>query len=725
MKIINHEEQFHIERARLEEQISQNESVRKAGVGMIMELYDEWYNEFLKEWDEVLQRCVIAAIKKGHTNKMKLELGVFNFSNENIPDEAKEILKIGKKSVPPVEKSAVAAMKTFESELKNYLKTYRSKVERKPNLETGEEMNIREWLEKATEDVETETNEHKEFYKGLLQNLDQAYKNVEREAHSLGKNMTSCHLHNMLSIKDHVWNEADKNLGFILLPCKKMIEAEQEMKQKLGAEMENKNSSEIIKAVEKEILNFESKLDSNKIQVLENFMHTRRVPSEEVKIPFLKLNGKVQKLSQEEISNKNCTKLSFRPVQDSVSWCLNNYSFILMLFLRELNKEIHEKYPELEEITVLNGGEFSNKMKEVIKGENCEYTALISADMDNAYTNISLEDLESAVKNLCDELECESWKADLIIQLSKLVLQNNYVEASIGIMKIGPNLPMGNCASGEALDTVSIAYELKKKVAKHSRTSPKANIPSKVQAKITEDGNSELSEKLGSVKMLKRYRDDIYGIAASQSIGQIVQDIFEIGTMYPEHIKLTVELGHFYQSFLDVAHYRNLQNGKMTTFVRRNFKVPPLFVPKLSSVPENYKWSALKCELLRHRRICSEVKLVDLNDACLVEEYEKLGYNKHEILKVKKKTMEGYTERYNDNFELKAQRNVPETVLYGSKTVYEGFHNTHVILRELIKAGNPEILKLPIIVPGIKLKSYLFTKRRYLTKQRKFLSNQN
>ena len=85
MKVLNHEEHFHIERARLEETISQNESVRKAGVGMIMELYDKWYNEFLEEWDEVLQRCVIAAVKIGHTDKMKLELGVFNFSKENIP----------------------------------------------------------------------------------------------------------------------------------------------------------------------------------------------------------------------------------------------------------------------------------------------------------------------------------------------------------------------------------------------------------------------------------------------------------------------------------------------------------------------------------------------------------------------------------------------------------------------------------------------------------------
>ena len=88
-----------------------------------------------------MQRCVIAAVKKGHEDKMKLELGVFNFSNENIPDEARDILKLGKKAVPPVEKNVAAAMRVFESELKNYLKAYRRNVERKPHLETEEEEN--------------------------------------------------------------------------------------------------------------------------------------------------------------------------------------------------------------------------------------------------------------------------------------------------------------------------------------------------------------------------------------------------------------------------------------------------------------------------------------------------------------------------------------------------------------------------------------------------------
>ena len=248
---------------------------------------------------------------------------------------------------------------------------------------------------------------------------------------------------------------------------------------------------------------------------------------------------------------------------------------------------IQEKCPELKEITVLNGGEFSISMKEVKTKEKGEFKALISADMEDAYSNISLETLKTSVRNLCEELECEIWKAELITELSDLILQNNYVEASIGIMKIGTNLPMGNCASGEALDTVSIASELKKRVAKHSRMTPEVIIPEKVKAKLETDVESRRVNKLESLTMLKRYRDDIYGIAASTKPEQMVQDILEIGSMYPENIKLTIELGHFYQTFLDVAHFRNLENGTMTTLIRRNVQVPPLFLPKLSSIPEN------------------------------------------------------------------------------------------------------------------------------------------
>ena len=718
---MNHENLFTDEREKLEIKLRQNLSIKKKQMEEIMEVLEKWYREFLTDWDKCLKRSVIAAIQNGHKDKMNKQLGVFNFSNESIADEANEILKLGKKAVPPVDKGETSAVKTFEAELYQYLVKYRRQIERRPAIKlTEEDESISKWLETAIDDDEEKSSEHFEFYTGLYQNLEQAYRNVEREAYSTGMNMTATKLHNILNIKEHIWNEADKNLGFILLPCSKMVEAEKEMRTKLVAEMDGRSSDEIIEAVDQEAIKFESRLGSQQLGILESFMHTRRIIKPEVKIPFLKLNGKIQKLSQKEIAEKDCSKLTFRPVQDSVSWSLNNYSFILMLFLRELNQEIYLKYPELEGISVLNGNEFANSMEE-IRNESKSYKALISADMDNAYTNISLTDLKYAVANLCKELGNEAWKTDLIIKLSELVLSNNFVEASIGIMKIGPCLPMGNCCSGEALDTVSIAYEMMTKVKK---SKDKTEVPITIKMKISREENSRNKERPDSKKVHKRYRDDIYGMLVAEDTDNIVQDIFKIGQMYPKHIKLTIELGHFYQTFLDVAHYRELKQGEIATFVRRNFTVPPLFTPKLSSVPEGYKWSALKCELLRHRRICSDEKFIEVNDGCLVEEYHKLGYDRDEVLKIKRRSLAEYGRRYDEKYKLKTERKIPDTVLCGTKTVYEGFHNTHVILKELIKSGSVGVPKLPLMVPGTKLKSYLFTKRRYLAKQRRYLSNQ-
>ena len=108
----------------------------------------------------------------------------------------------------------------------------------------------------------------------------------------------------------------------------------------------------------------------------------------------------------------------------------------------------------------------------------------------------------------------------------------------------------------------------------------------------------------------------------------------------------------------------------------------------------------------------------------MVEEYQKLGYEKDEVLKIKRKSLAEYGERYDEKYKQKIVRKIPDTVLCGTKTVYEGFHNTHVILKELIKSESVGVPKLPIMVPETKLKSYLFPKRRYLAKQWRYLSNQ-
>ena len=677
MGVLDHQAMFNNERDKLEKKLVENKNKQKidrAVIEEIIEAFRHWYETFLKEWDRTLEDLIVEAIKSGHKKKLQLELGVYNFSDKQIPEAAQDILKLGKKAVPLLNKGVEAALSKFDDELYQYLIKYRRQIQRQPMIEIPEP-DVKEWLEKATSDTEVGNDEHKEFYTGLLQNLDQAYAMVERESLCSGENLSSSRLQTLLDYKNHVWNEADKGLGFILLPCERMLNAEEEMRKKLDAEKINETEQEVVEKVQWKIIMFEKDLTVEQLEVMNEYIDRRRIPDKEIKIPFLKLNGKIAKMTKAEIAEKRIDRLGFRPVQDSVLWGLNNYSFILMLFLRELNRKVYEKRKDLEKISVVNGAQFAAEMK-ALHNKRSDKIALIAADMDNAYTNVKLQDLEKAVKVLCQEIKADQWKLELIIKLANLVLNHNYVEASIGILKIGPCLPMGNCASGEALDTVAIASEMEKENKKALNLKLTEEIPEQIGKMINlQKYNNKGSSSTQNIT--KRYRDDIYGMIAVEDENDMLTNILDLGQVYPKHIKLTVELGHLYQSFLDVCHSRRLSDGGYTTFVRRNFNVPPLFMPEKSSVPDNLKWSALKCELLRHRRICSSTKLVEVNDHCLDMEYQKLGYKNWQIKKVTKKCLESYKTRYDEAFNMVEDRKIPETVLFGTKLCMKDF-TTHM-----------------------------------------------
>ena len=463
MEVMNNKEVFDDEKENLEQKLKTTK-LKEEGQMKVVKIFENWHEEFLVEWDEKHLRNIIDSIQLGEQEKMKLELGVYNFSEYEIEQKITEILRQSKKAVIPVDKGIESALSHFDKELFKYLTEYRRRVEKKQRIDSDQN-DVRTWLEEAIEANDQDVNEHTKFYKGMLKNLDLSYSYIERESKCGGKNLKANELRKKLNFPNHVWNEADRSLGFILLPCEKMVEAEKEMAVKLGAELVNKTAEEIVQAVDDKAVEFERELNLDQVRVLEEFMPSRRISKKDVKLPFLKLNGKIQKLSKNEIEAKEIKKLSFRPVQDSISWSLNKYSYILMLFLRELNGEIFTKYPEVMQMVTISGHQFAEEMKDM-KVNSGEYVAMTSSDMENAYVNIDLKDLKAAIEELCKEIECEAWKTELMIKLATLVLSNNYMEASIGIMKNGTNLPMGNCVSGEALDTVAINCEMKKRMNK-------------------------------------------------------------------------------------------------------------------------------------------------------------------------------------------------------------------------------------------------------------------
>ena len=226
IEVMNNRNVFSYEKEALEISLKttrmEEENQRK-----VVKIFEDWHEEFLVEWDEEHKRNIVDSIRKGQKEKMKLELGVYNFSDHEIDKNITEILKQGKKTVIPIDKGIETAVGNFDKELLNYLINYRRKVERKPRIEIESE-EVKVWLEKAIQTSNDENDEYTQFYKGMIENLDKAYRHIERESKCGSENVKANDLRRKLNFHNHVWNEADKGLGFILLPCESLIKAEKE-----------------------------------------------------------------------------------------------------------------------------------------------------------------------------------------------------------------------------------------------------------------------------------------------------------------------------------------------------------------------------------------------------------------------------------------------------------------------------------------------------------------
>ena len=148
MGALDHQAVYTEETKKLEKALNENDRkqlIDPAEVGEIIEVFRKWYEDFLIEWDRVLEVNVVEAIKHGHKKKLQLELGIYNFSDQSIPEASKEILKLGKKSVPIVNKGVEAALTKFDDELYQYLLKYRKQVQRRPQVEVPDS-NVKNWL---------------------------------------------------------------------------------------------------------------------------------------------------------------------------------------------------------------------------------------------------------------------------------------------------------------------------------------------------------------------------------------------------------------------------------------------------------------------------------------------------------------------------------------------------------------------------------------------------
>ena len=290
---------------------------------------------------------------------------------------------------------------------------------------------------------------------------------------------------------------------------------------------------------------------------------------QKIKLPFLKLNAKIHKMSSKDVDDKNLSKIKFRPVQDSSSWIIKPYAEMLMTLLRDLMSAITNKYNSMKKIPSENGTKISLEMRHMKLSEN-QSTFFISSDMSSAYSNIFKQDVFKAIILTTALLEANDWRRDLILKLTELILANNFIESSAGVYQLGDCLPMGSSASQDCLNIVGMVNELEffENISAKKEFDVKINDDFEVLIRVTSqinEINSLTKQEKQYLKLFKRYIDDTHSVCSGKEISTMKSLIMKILKIYPKHLIMNASLSLMHFSHLDSCGYTGFQKDKMTT----------------------------------------------------------------------------------------------------------------------------------------------------------------
>ena len=136
------------------------------------------------------------------------------------------------------------------------------------------------------------------------------------------------------------------------------------------------------------------------------------------------------------------SSIKFRPVIDSKQWITRGFADLAMKMMRRIINELLEIVgPVMRGIKVKNGWHFSMDMED--QRLDKEYAVLMSADIQEAYTNVTCEMINQAITIVGSIVKYPEWKVELLKKINKLVLSNIYVETSGGIYHFKEVLPIG------------------------------------------------------------------------------------------------------------------------------------------------------------------------------------------------------------------------------------------------------------------------------------------
>ena len=646
--------------------------------------------------------------------RSKIEVMLYNFVDGEVPENVKKLFENGMDSVP----STRLSKKETDNRVEEALLEYLNRLGRRRILGNTvmQARSVQDWIRKAKilnidEDSKDFVEKLEATYPALMAELELVYKEMEQLD-------SKEELVKKLEKENCVLVICDKNMGMSLFTLDTMRKADEALMCQLGAKKMDISKKEIIENVMKEIDKFEIELTCDQKEYM-GPRYDRSVDMRQIAFPFLKSQHKIHKMTEEAIQMKDLSNLKFRPVVDAKQWLTGGYAGLAMQMMRQAcDAVVRSGGSVMRNLKSKDGWRFAVETREYLVEE--EFDVMITADIQEAYTNISDIMIKKAIGIVCGYVGFKEWKIDLMKKLVDLVLGQNYAETSGGLFKFKKVLPMGYKLSGDALDIVSLAEEMiilqhlgesieeiSKVTIGELRGYPGEFVDNSVQ--------NELSMSKG-VKKYKRYVDDVFSqIAGTRE--DVLNGILAIGFTYPENLTISMNLNIWNSNFLDVFVWKNLFSGTVSTAMRKNSEVPVGHIRRGSSHPEKYKLQSLLGEMLRGRRMASDEGLIELSDRCIAYEFQSIGYSRREVESAMDAAKKKFNENYSGHFVRINEDGDRRYFSYGGGLVHnKNYMYGEVLLNYIEKIkpyGEPGI----VLLPDVKIKSLAFTKRRYLERQ--------
>ena len=335
--------------------------------------------------------------------------------------------------------------------------------------------------------------------------------------------------------------------------------------------------------------------------------------------------------------------------------------------------------------------------------------------------------INRSIEQVCKFIKWPEWKINLMTSLITLVLKNNFVKTSTGIYLFKRVLPMGYKLSGECLDIVGLSGELSRMFRLGDDDLKMKGLPiGELMEYPDEFVDASVEREISMVNGIlsyMRYVDDTHIIIGGDDINEVIDGLFAVGYMFPSGLVINVDCNIWRSEFLDVLTWRSLEEVRMSTMVKKNFKVPFGHVKKHSDHPKTYKMQSMLGELLRCRRICSDDEVIKNVDECIKKEFESIGYCKLEVLETYKKAIERIETGYSRMYVKIPEELEDKKIRYGGSIVYNSNYNYDEILTRFIRSCGPAVKSRIVKVPGNKVKSIAYSKNNYIRRQKDDVKN--